>query len=205
MLLRFAALYLAANWGASGAEVAHINLTKPAVKCDTASGGSGEGYGVGLPHGPKPDPHRIPPVSIEIRSINKFSSACENGAHAEIILENIGTGDLTLPIGIDTGSLLAAGAGRAYLTLALKGPGPTGPDFGSARLAMNEDHLESAATLRPGDTIAIEISLEKKPEGVDSVPLTATLSLHRITTSGQTVHDEQVGSEVRFVSPLSYR
>jgi hypothetical protein len=70
---------------------------------------------------------------------------------------------------------------------------------------MNLEHPESAAKLHPGDTVAIEVSLGEKPQGVDSVPLTAVVFLHQIRGTGPTARDETVGTEVRALSSTVWK
>jgi hypothetical protein len=195
--LRFAILCLAAGCVAGGSEVARVDLKKP-IKYDLSQPPSFQTTGGRVFDAPKPNPHRVPSLSVDIERITKISfPAGGSSTYLHIVLENIGTDDLTLPIGVDSLNLLAAGAGRTYLSLAVKGSEPNAPDLASAKLAMNAEHPESAAKLKPGDTISIELSLGEKPQGVDSVLLTAVISLHQITTSEGAVRDEVVGSEVR--------
>lgn len=114
-----------------------------------------------------------------------------------IVLENIGTDDLTLPIGVDSLNLLAAGAGRSYFTL-VKGSDPNAPDLASAKLAMNAEHPESAAKLKPGDTMLHRVIAWPEATGRRfRTPYRAVISLHQITTSEGAVRDEMMGSEVR--------
>lgn len=174
------------------------NVKKP-TKYDPSKPAIVKTAGGGVFDAPKPNPHRVPSLSVDIQTINKISFPGGSGSstYLHIVLENIGTDDLTLPIGVDSLNLLSTGAGRTYLTLAVKGSDPNAPDLASAKLAMNTEHPESAAKLKPADTISIELSLDQKPQGVDFVPLTAVISLHQITTSEGAVRDEVVGSEVR--------
>jgi hypothetical protein len=99
---------LAIGWAAHAAEVAHIDLTKP---INSSSGGRGETSGAFLFHPPKPDPHRVPPLSVEIQWVSKYSFPGGSATQLHIVLKNIGTTDFTLPIGVDSQSLLATAGG----------------------------------------------------------------------------------------------
>jgi hypothetical protein len=182
-------------------EVARVDLRKPNnVNYDPSQPVTVEVAGGGVFDAPKPDPHRVPPLSVDIQAITKVTipGGSVRSTSLRIVLKNIGTGDLTLPIGVDSQNLLATGSGRTYLTLAVKGPDPTARDLASAKLAMNVEHPESMAKLQPGDTVVLEVSLGEKPQGADSVPLAAVVSPHQIT--GPTARDEEVGTAVRSSS-----
>jgi hypothetical protein len=124
-----------------------------------------------------------------------------------VLLRNIGSADLNLPIGVDAENLLATGTGREYLTVKIEDADPPEPrtdfrEFAFAKLAMNAEHPESGVTLHPGDTVTIDLSLGEKPRGAGKAPLTAVVSLRRITTGGANSRDEQIGSDVRPLWPI---
>ena len=214
MRMTFVASFLVAAvcLPAPGQQVAFVDLTAPPKTPERSTGTSRFAGGRIYDHpGPAPG---TPTMSVKLVRVTTYTEGKATRDAVEVEVTNRGVKEMSVPVGKDYVSSLAAGEqDRQYLSFTVRAGNDPQATVASARAATNRAHPE-VVVLHLGESVVFRLPFASSGSGVDraksinanltKVELAASVSVWVVAPDGED-SNVQVGDAIQSENTLLWR